>query len=101
MKKLLFTIAILALSLVAFAADSVPTLQWVKTIGGSGANSVASATAAPFTRVGHHISAATYGYWSGLATDGYEWYFHANACCGVIPTNSGQACVFACALPER
>jgi len=71
-------------------------------VGADGIRStVASATAAPFTRVGHHISAATYGYWSGLATDGYEWYFHPNACCGVIPTNSGQACVFACALPER
>jgi 2-polyprenyl-6-methoxyphenol hydroxylase-like FAD-dependent oxidoreductase len=56
---------------------------------------------AGFTRVGHHTSAATYAYWSDLAVDGYEWYFHPNACCGVIPTNDGQACVFACALPAR
>jgi uncharacterized protein (TIGR03437 family) len=44
MKRLLFVIAILATSWAALAADSVPALQWVKTFGGSGYNSVASAT---------------------------------------------------------
>lgn len=45
MKKLLFVIAILATSWVALGADSVPALQWVKSFGGSGNNSVASAAA--------------------------------------------------------
>jgi 2-polyprenyl-6-methoxyphenol hydroxylase-like FAD-dependent oxidoreductase len=51
--------------------------------------------------VGQHASATTYGYWSDLATDGYEWDFRPNACSGVIPTNDGQACVFASASPKR
>ncbi len=69
-------------------------------IGADGIRStVAQRTAAPFTRLGGPGSATTYGYWSDLATDGYEWNFHADACSGVIPTNDGQACVFAVASP--
>src|SRR5437868_1214116 len=45
LKKLLFFSANLAISWVALGADSAPALQWVKTIGGSGNNSVASAAA--------------------------------------------------------
>ena len=55
----------------------------------------------PYTRVGAHATAVTYGYWSGLATDGYEWVFRRNGSCGVIPTNDGQACVFASAPADR
>ena len=43
----------------------------------------------------------TYGYWSDLPGDGYEWVFRPNACSGAIPTNGGQVCVFASAAPER
>ena len=43
----------------------------------------------------------TYGYWSGLQTDGYEWNFRPGAASGLIPTNDGQACVFASASPRR
>ena len=42
-----------------------------------------------------------YGYWSDLATDGYEWIFRPGAVAGVIPTNFDQACVFAGGTPER
>ena len=62
---------------------------------------IAQRVGATFSRVGQHTSAVTYGYWSDLATDGYEWIFRPNACSGVIPTNDGQACVFASASPER
>ena len=44
---------------------------------------------------GTGATAVVYGYWSGLDTDGYEWIFRPDACAGVIPTNDGQACVFA------
>ncbi len=50
-------------------------------------------------RAGTGASACTYGYWSGLELDGYEWNFRPDAASGVIPTNDGQACVFASALP--
>ena len=70
-----------------------------------GADGVRSAVArlvdAPFTRSGRHAAAATYGYWSGLAADGYEWNFSPDACSGVIPTNDGQVCVVAFASPAR
>ena len=52
-------------------------------------------------RQGTHATAVTYGYWSDLETDGYEWVFRPDACSGVIPTNDGQACVFASARPTR
>ena len=71
-------------------------------IGADGIRStVAKRVGAAFCRVGQHACATTYGYWNDLATDGYEWNFRPNACSGVIPTNDGQACVFASASPKR
>jgi flavin-dependent dehydrogenase len=67
-------------------------------IGADGLGStIARAVGAEPTRTGRHASAVTYGYWSGLDTDGYEWIFRRGACGGVIPTNGGEACVFASA----
>jgi 2-polyprenyl-6-methoxyphenol hydroxylase-like FAD-dependent oxidoreductase len=71
-------------------------------VGADGVRSiVARLVDAPFTRVGGGGSAVTYGYWSELDTDGYEWMFEPDACCGVIPTNDGQTCVFASASRTR
>ena len=71
-------------------------------IGADGIRSiVANGTAAAVRRQGRHMSAVTYGYWSGLETTGYEWVFRTDACSGVIPTNDGRTCVFAGARPER
>jgi len=71
-------------------------------VGADGIRStIAERVRAPFERVGTAASAVTYGYWSGLATDGYEWNFQPDAASGVIPTNDGQACVFASASRRR
>lgn len=71
-------------------------------IGADGIRSmVAKRVGAPYTRIGAHGAAATYGYWSDMPTDGYEWVFHPDACSGVIPTNDGKVCVFAGASPRR
>jgi 2-polyprenyl-6-methoxyphenol hydroxylase-like FAD-dependent oxidoreductase len=43
----------------------------------------------------------TYGYWPGVAVDGYEWFFRPGAAAGAIPTNHGQTCVFAATTRER
>jgi len=71
-------------------------------VGADGIRStVAERAGAPFERVGTSAAAVTYGYWSGLQADGYEWNFRPDAASGVIPTNNGQACVFASASPRR
>ena len=71
-------------------------------VAGDGVGStVARLVDAPLTRSGRHAGAATYGYWSGLAADGYEWNFSPDACSGVVPTNDGQFCVVAFASPAR
>jgi len=71
-------------------------------VGADGIRStIAELVGAPFERVGTSVAAVTYGYWSGLETDGYEWNFRPNAASGVVPTNGGQACVFASASPRR
>ena len=72
-------------------------------IGADGIRStVARNVGAPLTRVGGHArrgrSTAT---GPTSTTDGYEWVFRPDACSGVIPTNDGQACVFAVARPAR
>ena len=71
-------------------------------VGADGFRStIAERVGAPFERVGTSASAATYGYWSGLDTDGYEWNFRPDAASGAIPTNDGQVCVFASASRRR
>jgi len=71
-------------------------------VGADGIRStIAERVGAPFERVGTSVAAVTYGYWSGLETDGYEWNFRPNAASGVVPTNDGQVCVFASASPRR
>ena len=64
-------------------------------------SSVARHVGAAVERAGAGASATVYGYWRGLETDGYEWIFRPGAAAGVIPTNDGQACVFAAAPPAR
>ncbi|HYJ66665.1 MAG TPA: FAD-dependent monooxygenase [Nocardioidaceae bacterium] len=64
-------------------------------------STIADRVGAPYDKVGPVGSACTYGYWTGLAADGYEWNFRPDATSGVIPTNDGQTCVFAAATPER
>ena len=69
-------------------------------VGADGMRStVASLLEAPVERVGRSVSATTYGYWTGLQTDGYEWNFVPRAASGAILTNHGQACVFAAPSP--
>jgi len=71
-------------------------------IGADGLHStVARQVGAPLLHTGRGASAVVYGYWAGVATDGYEWIFRPDACAGVIPTNDGLACVFAAATPAR
>jgi 2-polyprenyl-6-methoxyphenol hydroxylase-like FAD-dependent oxidoreductase len=71
-------------------------------VGADGIRStIAERVGAPVEHLGTSAAAVTYGYWSGLATDGYEWNFRPDAASGVIPTNDGQVCVFASASPRR
>ena len=71
-------------------------------IGADGLHStVAAQVGAPTERAGSSVAAVTYGYWTGLATDGYEWNFHPAASSGVVPTNDGQALVYVSAPPAR
>jgi 2-polyprenyl-6-methoxyphenol hydroxylase-like FAD-dependent oxidoreductase len=71
-------------------------------VGADGIRStIAELVGARLERVGTGASAVTYGYWSDLDTDGYEWVFRPDAATGVIPTNDGLACVFASATRSR
>jgi len=71
-------------------------------VGADGFRStIAERVGASFERIGTSASAVTYGYWSGLETDGYEWNFRPDAASGAIPTNDGQVCVFASASHRR
>jgi flavin-dependent dehydrogenase len=71
-------------------------------VGADGVRStIADRVDAPIERAGTGVTAVVYGYWSGLDTDGYEWIYRPHAMAGIIPTNDGQACVFAAATPTR
>ncbi|HVJ92437.1 MAG TPA: NAD(P)/FAD-dependent oxidoreductase [Labilithrix sp.] len=52
-------------------------------------------------RSGHHATAIVFGYWSGLMSTGYRWYYRPGVAAGVIPTNHSEACVFVAVPPER
>ena len=71
-------------------------------VGADGMGSrVAHWVAAPTDQVGAAAGAVAYGYWSGIPTDGYEWFFRPGAAAGAIPTNHGQTCVFAATTRDR
>jgi len=71
-------------------------------IGADGVRStIAQRVAAPIERAGTGATAVVYGYWSELDTDGYEWIYRPGSMAGIIPTNDGQACVFAGSTPAR
>jgi len=56
--------------------------------------------AAPY-RVGRHMSGVIYTRVTGLRIDGYHWHYTPGASVGVIPTNGGDALVFAAVPRER
>lgn len=51
-------------------------------------------------RTARHATGNVFGYFSGLADDGYHWYYRPGVSAGVIPTNDGLTCVFA-SMPDR
>jgi flavin-dependent dehydrogenase len=66
------------------------------TVGADGVRSIVAREAAAATlRVGTGSSAIIYGYWTQLCVDGYEWFYRPGHSAGFIPTNAGDACVFA------
>lgn len=72
------------------------------TIGADGMGSrVAQWVGAPVERAGVAASGVAYGYWTGIPTDGYHWYFRPGAAAGAVPTNHGQTCVFVSTTRER
>jgi len=81
---------------------SLTQIRATVTVGADGVGSlVARETAAPVTRRGSAGSAVLYGYVADLAGAGYEWAYGDGAAAGVLPTNGGEACVFAATTPER
>src|SRR5690242_8331922 len=71
-------------------------------IGADGRRStVAWCVGARAVHVAPASSVLIYRYVRDDASDGYHWYFRDGAAAGVIPTNDGQACVFAATSAER
>jgi flavin-dependent dehydrogenase len=69
--------------------------SWL-TVGADGTTStVARLVGAATMREGRGSSAIVYGYWTGLELTGYEWFYRPGGSAGLIPTNSGEVCVFA------
>jgi len=66
------------------------------TVGADGTRSIVGREAGATTlRTGTGSGAIVYGYWSELRADGYEWFYRPGSSAGIIPTNDGEACVFA------
>jgi len=71
-------------------------------VGADGVYStVARLAGAETTLTGRHASGVVYGYFAGLANDGYHWHFRPGASVGRIPTNGGLTCVFASTTARR
>jgi flavin-dependent dehydrogenase len=71
-------------------------------IGADGVHShTATLVGAETYRRAEHAAASIYGYWSGLADEGFEYYFDHRVSAGVFPTNDGSGCVFASLPPDR
>ena len=71
-------------------------------VGADGRRSaVARWVGAKAAHVAPASSVLIYRYVRDDAPDDYHWYFRDGAAAGVIPTNDGQACVFAATSAER
>jgi flavin-dependent dehydrogenase len=62
---------------------------------------VARAVGARIELAENHAAGIVYGYFPGVAPDGYNWYWRPGVCVGVIPTNNGDACIFVAVHAER
>jgi 2-polyprenyl-6-methoxyphenol hydroxylase-like FAD-dependent oxidoreductase len=60
---------------------------------------VARDVAATVSTAAYHASSFLYGYWAGLPTDGYEWFYRPGVTAGAIPTNDGLTAVFVAGSP--
>jgi 2-polyprenyl-6-methoxyphenol hydroxylase-like FAD-dependent oxidoreductase len=70
-------------------------------IGADGLRStVADLVRARPYRTGRHSTGVVFGYFSGLADDGYHWHYRPGVSVGIIPTNERLTCVFA-SMPSR
>jgi flavin-dependent dehydrogenase len=71
-------------------------------IGADGMGStVAKLVGAPNSYRRTESGAYIYGYFPGLASDLYDWYFADGGAAGVMPTNDGLAAVFVGVPPEH
>jgi 2-polyprenyl-6-methoxyphenol hydroxylase-like FAD-dependent oxidoreductase len=69
-------------------------------IGADGLRStVAQLVEAAIYREGRHACGVVYTFWPGLEDDRSRWYYRSGVSAGAIPTNSGDALVFA-AMPR-
>jgi flavin-dependent dehydrogenase len=72
------------------------------TVGADGIDSlVAREVGAPIVHRGSGATGVIYGYWTGQARDHYDWFYRPGVSAGVIPTNGGEACVWAGAPSHR
>jgi flavin-dependent dehydrogenase len=88
---------------IVLGADGEPReIEAGLVIGADGIGSaVARLAGAATLREGRHATATVFGYWSGIATEGYHWHYVPGASAGAIPTNAGQHCVFVAIPPPR
>jgi 2-polyprenyl-6-methoxyphenol hydroxylase-like FAD-dependent oxidoreductase len=71
------------------------------TVGADGVRSqIARSVRAPVERRGRHASGVVSTHVTGLASDRFEWHYAPGVTAGVVPTNDGEACVWA-AVPMR
>jgi 2-polyprenyl-6-methoxyphenol hydroxylase-like FAD-dependent oxidoreductase len=71
-------------------------------IGADGMRSrVAHTVGAGIVHEGQSPASVIYQYMAGLELDGTHWYYNDGVAAGVIPTNDGEACVFAGMSPGR
>lgn len=69
-------------------------------IGADGIRSrVARLVEAPVEHRGRNATASLFGYWRGIDPSEYRWAFRPGAGAGIIPTNDGEACIFASVSP--
>lgn len=53
------------------------------------------------TRAGSSTNAFIYGYWEGVETAGYEWFYRPGFASGMISTNHGHTLTFVAMSPEQ
>lgn len=82
--------------------DTMIPVRAALVVGADGTgSSVARLAGARTMQEARHTTAVVFGYFRGVGSSGYHWYYRPGSSAGTIPTNAGEHCMFVAVPPAE